>query len=319
MERSEISNTVAQPGTVSTSQNAALTEEQLRLKFSTELSLSFSPGKASESSASTAMRPVVSVSEPASKPVPSVAAVHMTPAPKASPPAVVPAASVALAAPAPVAALPAKVRESVAATAPAPSQAASASAITAASPAASVADDWAKAQVLVRAGSNDEAEVLLRKVLDSQPALVAPRQALVGLLLGARRFSEAIPVLKVGVQRLPQQTAWSMNLARLHVDAGDYPAAWEALATGLPHAQQQADYLAFAGTVLQRIARPVDAATQYQAALRLRPEEARWWVGLGIALDASGHSVEAKTAFRRAKALGGYSADMGRYIDQKLQ
>ncbi|MBK6906010.1 MAG: tetratricopeptide repeat protein [Rhodocyclaceae bacterium] len=185
--------------------------------------------------------------------------------------------------------------------------------------AATAADDWAKAQMLVRAGSNDEAEPLLRRVVESQPTAVAPRQALVGLLLGSRRFAEAIPVLKVGVQRVPQQTGWAMNLARLHVDAGDYASAWEALAIGLPHAQQQADYLAFAGTVLQRIDRSVDAATQYQAALRLRPEEARWWVGLGIALDAAGHPVDAKTAFRRAKAMGGYSSEMARYIDQKLQ
>ena len=52
--------------------------------------------------------------------------------------------------------------------------------------AATAADDWAKAQMLVRAGSNDEAEPLLRRVVESQPTAVAPRQALVGLLLGSR-------------------------------------------------------------------------------------------------------------------------------------
>ncbi len=180
-------------------------------------------------------------------------------------------------------------------------------------------DDWVKAQTLLKNGRLDEAEPVLRQILATQPALLAPRQALLSILLPARRYADALPVLKAGLVQHPDQTTWAMNLARLQVDANNYPAAWDALSVSLPHAQQQPEYLAFAGTVLQRLDRPVEAVSQYQAALRLRPEEPRWWVGLGIALEAASHPSEARVAFQRAKALGNVSPDMAKFIEQKLQ
>jgi MSHA biogenesis protein MshN len=180
-------------------------------------------------------------------------------------------------------------------------------------------DDVTKAQVLLKNGQTQEGESMLRRLIDAQPSAIAPRQALITSLLSSRRFAEAIPVLKTGVSLNADQTSWAINLARLHAETGDYNAAWDALAKGLPRAQQQPEYLAFAGTVLQRLGRSPEAVAQYQAALRLRPEEARWWVGLGLALESSQRAADAQAAFMRAKTIGDYSPDMARFVDQKLQ
>lgn len=188
-----------------------------------------------------------------------------------------------------------------------------------AEPATESADDFQRAQNLLRLGRSSEAEPLLRQSLQSQPGNLAARQALLGLLLPARRFTEAAPVLREGLAQNPEQLAWAMNLARLQAETNDYAAAWETLNRSMSHAQQNADFLAFAGTVLQRINRHTEAQAHYEAALRLRPQEARWWVGYGMALESAGRGRDAAEAFSRARNLGGLSPEIEAYLDQKLK
>lgn len=185
--------------------------------------------------------------------------------------------------------------------------------------AAETADEFQRAQTLLKQGRSADAEPLLRQALQTQPGNTVARQALLGLLLPARRFNEAAPVLREGLTQNPEQLQWAMNLARLQADANDYPAAWDTLNRSLSHAQQNADFLAFAGTVLQRINRHAEAQAHYEAALRLRPQEARWWVGYGIALESAGRGRDAGEAFNRARNLGGLSPEIQAYLDEKLK
>ena len=180
-------------------------------------------------------------------------------------------------------------------------------------------DEWQRAQALIREGRDTDAEQVLRKLLQNQPGNVTVRQALLGMLLTARRFAEAMPVLQEGLQKNPEQSAWAINLARLQAEGNNYAGAWETLARTLPNAKQDADLSAFAGTVLQRLGRHGEALTHYETALRLRPQEARWWVGYAIALESAGRIDDSRNALKRAKATGGLSEEIESYIDGKLK
>ena len=57
----------------------------------------------------------------------------------------------------------------------------------------------------------------------------------------------------------------------------------------------------------------------YLAATRLAPAEARWWAGLGIALDAAGKSAEAREAYQKAHGLPGLPPDLALHVDQRLR
>lgn len=181
------------------------------------------------------------------------------------------------------------------------------------------ADEFQRAQNLLKQGRSADAEPLLRQVLQMHPGNLAARQALLGILLPSRRFTEAAPVLREGLANNPEQLPWAMNLARLQAETNDYPGAWETLNRSISHAQQNPEYLAFAGTVLQRMNRYAEALAHYEAALRLRPQEARWWVGYGIALESAGRGRDAGEAFSRARNLGGLSPEIEGYLDQKLK
>lgn len=181
------------------------------------------------------------------------------------------------------------------------------------------ADDWNRAQMMLREGRNDQAEPLLLRLLQSKPGNTAARQALLGILLPARRHTEAMSILSDGLLLSPENINWAMNLARLHADANNYAAAWKVLDYSAPNARQNPDYLAFCGTVLQRLNRNSEAITHYLSALQIKPNEGRWWVGYAIALEAEGKVAEAKEALRRALAVGDLPPEISRFAEQKLR
>lgn len=180
-------------------------------------------------------------------------------------------------------------------------------------------DDWRQAQTLLRDGHPEQAEPVLKRILQTQPANVAARNAMLGILLPARRNAEAGEVLKDGLAQRPVEIGWAINLARIHAMGNDYVAAWEVLERSLPHAEANAEFRAFCGTVLQRLNRNGESIAHYQAALKLNPREPRWWVGLGIALESTAKPAEAREAYLHAQNLGGLSAELAGFVAQKLK
>ena len=179
--------------------------------------------------------------------------------------------------------------------------------------------EYRKAITAVNLGRMDEALAGLRNALQQDSLHHAARQLLVQLLLEAKRLDEAIQVLQDGVQTQPAQIGWAMSLARMQVDRGDLPAAWQTLNFSQPAAMGSADYQGFSGHVLQRLGRHKEAIERYLAAARLSPGDGRWWLGLGLSLDAEGRASDAREAFQKARLSGTLTAELATLVDQKLK
>lgn len=179
--------------------------------------------------------------------------------------------------------------------------------------------EYRKAIAAVNQGRVAEALEELRNALRQDGLHVASRQLLVRLLLEARQPDEAAKVLQDGLQGQPAQIGWAMSLARLQVDRGDLAGAWQTLDFSSPAAGNNADYQGFMAHVLQRLGRNRDAAKHYQAATRLSPNDGRWWLGLGLALEAEGQSGEAREMFLRARQSGSLGPQLTALIEQKLR
>lgn len=177
--------------------------------------------------------------------------------------------------------------------------------------------EFRRAQGLLAQGGLVEAEAALHHAIILAPEHVAARQALFGLLLEQQRKDEARTLLAAGLAMLPGHTTWAMNLARLQMEKGDAAGAWETLQASLAGAQNNGEYQAFCGTVLQRLGRSKDAIEYFHAALRTNAGEGRWWLGLALVLESAGHPAEAREAFARAKASGTLPADLAAFADQK--
>ena len=179
--------------------------------------------------------------------------------------------------------------------------------------------EYRKAIGVVNQGRALEALDGLRSALRQDALHVAARQLLVKLLIEGRRPDEAMQVLQEGLQGQPAQLGWAMTLARMQLERGDLPSAWQSLNFSMPAASANVDYQGFAGHVLQRLGRYKEAAEHYQQALRLSPGEGRWWLGLGLALEAEGRANEAREAFQRARQSGTLSSELTALVEQKLR
>lgn len=179
--------------------------------------------------------------------------------------------------------------------------------------------DYRRAVSLVNGARVSEATDALLDALRQDGGHVPSRQLLVRLLVEQRRLDEAMAILVEGLAALPGQVGWAMTLARLQVERGDLPGASRTLKNSLQYATANADYLGFAGLVQHRLGQQKESAELYGAAASVAPTEGRWWLGLGLALEADQRTAEAREAFLRARATGTLNADLVALVDQKLR
>jgi MSHA biogenesis protein MshN len=168
-------------------------------------------------------------------------------------------------------------------------------------------------------GQAEDALGSYRVALTEQAEHVAARQALVALLIGMRRFDEAEEVLSQGLTLAPTALPSALALARLKVERGAVPAALDLLLGHATAGERSAEYQGFLATLLNRAGRRSEAIERYQAATRLAPNEARWWAGLGLALEAEGKRDAAREAYAQARALPGLPDDLAQQIEQRLR
>lgn len=172
---------------------------------------------------------------------------------------------------------------------------------------------------LVNAGRVNEGVDALLDILRQDGNHSGARQLVAKLLIEQRRLDEAMAILAEGLASHPAQLGWAMTLARLQVDRGDLAGAGRTLATAQPYGVASADYQGFAGLVQYRLGNQRESAEHYQNAARLAPGDGRWWLGLGLALEAGQRSAEAREAFVRARATGTLGSDLAALVDQKLR
>lgn len=186
-------------------------------------------------------------------------------------------------------------------------------------PAARAENEFRKASELLNQGRVAEAIDGYKLALQQDAGHAAARQALVALLLENRRIEEAQQFLQEGLNLYPDRYAYAILLARIQVDRGDLQGAHDLLNKYAGSAANDAEYHAFDAALLQRLGRNKEAVTGYQAALKLAPHAALWWMGMGISLQADNRDAEALDAFRRAKSAGGLSPALIAFVDQRMK
>lgn len=172
---------------------------------------------------------------------------------------------------------------------------------------------------LFQMGRIDEAQTAWYAALAIDPGAVAPRQALLGILLERGERQRAERLLEEGLRADPRQPKQAMLLARLQLDRGAQAEALRTLEQGLPHAQWNAQYLSMTAAVMARVGRHRDAADLYASALRIAPNNPVWEMGRGMALRAEGERAEALAAFQRARRMPGLSPDLQAFVERQIR
>ena len=175
-----------------------------------------------------------------------------------------------------------------------------------------------RAALFLNHGRVAEAEDQLTAALKADPSHAAARQAYVALLLERQRVDAARRVLQEGLGIDPGQPAFALTLARIHTAERDYRAAIEVLDRAGTH-EQNPEFQAMRGAVLQRLARDPEAIEAFQAAIRGGAQPAATWVNLAISLETVGRRAEAVAAYRKALTAGPLAAEAREYAQARAR
>jgi MSHA biogenesis protein MshN len=171
----------------------------------------------------------------------------------------------------------------------------------------------------LRQGRPQQAETALRTALAIEPAHTGARDLLLRVLMRQNRQAEIRDLLAEGVRDVPHHLPYRIHFARLLVEEGALEQARQELTRDpRPAIAEAPDLYAMLATVHQRRGDYAEAARTYRLLLAVRPEQAVWWMGLGIALEGADSYNQAEQAYRQALSRGGLSAGLQAYVRGRL-
>lgn len=170
-----------------------------------------------------------------------------------------------------------------------------------------------------RTGRLEEAITHYQTALSLSPEHIAARQSLASLLISAQQWNAVEPVLREGISLPATRMTSTLTLARLFVERNQAADALDLMQQQAASGEKNAEYQGFLAALLNRAGRASEAAKRYQLATQLAPTEARWWAGLGIALETDGQSAAAHEAYLKARSLPGLPPELAVHVEQRLR
>lgn len=189
----------------------------------------------------------------------------------------------------------------------------------ASNPREAAAAAYRRALVQLNQGRLAEAQQGFEAALAEDAGYAPARESLAATLVQNGRGNEARVLLLEGLSQNAAQPRLALPLARLAVAGGDIATALVALSAAAPAAADDAQFRGLYAAVLARSGRHREAVAEYQAALRLAPGAGVWWMGLALSLEAEGRATDAREAYRQAQASGTLTAEVARFVEQRLR
>jgi len=182
----------------------------------------------------------------------------------------------------------------------------------------SMSDQYQQALRLSTQGRSNEAMIVLTELLAKDPEYTAARESLASLLMTQGNIIKAEQVIKIGLQQRPFYPGYMQLKARILVNEGKVDQALHLLQLAPPALSTHPDYHAFIAALYQRQGQPLFAERLYEQLLALQPNNATWWMGLGIALESMGKRTLAIEAYLKARNSDHLNPELKIYAETRI-
>ena len=170
-------------------------------------------------------------------------------------------------------------------------------------------------------GMYGEAQKSFTLALSTHPENDEARKQLAALYFGQNNSLQALQVLSEGVMLSPQGLMWRELMAKILMQESRFEEVLNLMPDSLDAkalAEGRADYLIIKGTSAQTINKPAQAVSAFSAMTSLQPNNAKWWLALGVNYDALADERLAISSYSRALAIGGLSSASAKYASSRL-
>lgn len=170
-------------------------------------------------------------------------------------------------------------------------------------------------------GMFEEAQKSFNLALTTSPKNEQARKQLAALYFGQNSSQQALRVLSEGIMLSPENLEWRELMAKILVQENRFEEVLSLMPDHLDAkalAEKRADYLILKGTAAQTINSPTQAVSAFSAMTSLQPENAKWWLALGVNYDVLNNTSLALSSYSRALAIGGLSSASAQYASSRL-
>ncbi len=158
----------------------------------------------------------------------------------------------------------------------------------------------------------------LQESLTLQTDYLPSQQAIITLLLQQKQLDLAGKYLDQALNQRPQNIALLQLKARMQLIENNPSAALYTLQSFSPPLAGNTDYYALIAAIHQQLKNFDLAAQLYRQIAMVQPNEGKWWVGLGAALEAQQNMNSAQEAYQRAAMLHTLDPNLQAFVDSKL-
>lgn len=180
-------------------------------------------------------------------------------------------------------------------------------------------DALGEARQALLAGEHGRAVALLEALNRHAPDNREALRWLARAWLAAGHAERLRAELPAQLQRFPDDSELRVLLARAQLQGGASAAAVATLAARLPPLAGDPAYHALLAASYQQTGQWQESARLYRSLVQLRPAQASWQLGLGIALEQLGERDAAAQHYRQALQGQGLDEDSRRYARERAQ
>jgi len=167
-------------------------------------------------------------------------------------------------------------------------------------------------------GKTTDADDLYQSAIRALPGYRDAILEWASLLAETDRTGQAVSLIRDARRKAPTDIGLTMLHATLIADSGDLDTAVEILDLAGHSLTQAPDVHALAAALLQQDGEHELAIERYETVLRRYPSKSRWWMGLGISLEATDQNAEALDVYRIAMQLGELPGKTRRWVSNRV-